>query len=285
MCRFIAYAGRDILLADLIVNPEHSLINQSYQSQQRSERLNGDGFGVGWYNRALSKEPGIFTATSPAWSNRNLRRLADKIVSPLVFAHIRAASPEFPVNELNCHPFYYHHLMWMHNGRIDNFLKIKRPLRNSLRDDIYNTIQGTTDSEHAFAAFLNFLPQDLSTCNATSLKSAMLSTIAQLNQWTRDSGAQYASQYNFAVTDGETIVITRYTDAPETIAETLYFSRGERFECQGNVCRVISPKEKPHAIVVASEALTPEARWEPVPANHILVIGKDLKIDLEPILV
>ncbi len=273
------------MLADLIVHPKHSLINQSYASQERNERLNGDGFGVGWYNRALSNEPGIFTATSPAWSNRNLRRLSEKIVSPLVFAHVRAASAEFPVNELNCHPFYYGNLMWMHNGRIDNFLKVKRTLRHSLRDDIYNNIQGSTDSEHAFALFLNFLPQDLTATDPQQLKKAMLSTIAQLNQWTRDSGAKDASQYNFAVADGKTIVITRYTDDTETIAETLYFSRGERFECQGDVCRVVAQKDKPHAIVVASEALTPEARWEPVPVNHLLVIDRDLKIEMEPILV
>lgn len=32
-------------------------------------------------------------------------RLACKITSPLVFAHVRAAYPGMPVSEQNCHPF------------------------------------------------------------------------------------------------------------------------------------------------------------------------------------
>lgn len=284
MCRFIVYAGQEIVLADLIINPKHSLINQSFQSQERCEPLNGDGFGVGWYVPHLSAEPGIFVATTPAWSNRNLRRVSDKIVSPLIFAHVRAASRGLPVSEFNCHPFQYRHMMWMHNGRIDNFVKIKRKLRAVLRDDLYNFIQGTTDTEHAFALFLNFLPADVNGLDANKLKKAMLSTIKQLNQWTREEGCTEPSHYNFAMTDGKTVIATRYTDQPDAGAETLYFSRGERFECHGETCRVIPPQEKPHAIIIASEPLTENARWEPVPVNHVLVIDKDLKIEMEPIL-
>jgi len=46
----------------------------------------------------------------------NLFRLAEKIMTPLVFAHIRAASPGFAVSETNCHPWRYGKLMFMHNG-------------------------------------------------------------------------------------------------------------------------------------------------------------------------
>ncbi len=283
MCRFVVYSGRDLLLADLIIYPKHSLINQSFQSQERCEPLNGDGFGVGWYNPELSTEPGIFVATTPAWSNRNLHRLASKIKSPLVFAHVRAASLGMSVNELNCHPFQHKHLMWMHNGRITDFDKIKRKLRRMLRNDTYDIIKGTTDTEHAFALYLNHLPEDLSKVGPVLLKQAMLDTIAQLNEWTREVATEESSHYNFAVTDGHTIVATRYTDQPQYSAETLYFSRGERFECLGDVCRVISTRDKPHAIIIASEPLTPEARWEPIPVNHMITVSQNLVIEILPI--
>ncbi len=57
MCRFVVYSGREVLLADLIIYPKHSLINQSFQSQERFEPLNGDGFGVGWYNPISQQNP------------------------------------------------------------------------------------------------------------------------------------------------------------------------------------------------------------------------------------
>lgn len=37
--------------------------------------------------------PCVFTSIKPAWNSTNLHRLADKIRSPLVFAHVRAAYP------------------------------------------------------------------------------------------------------------------------------------------------------------------------------------------------
>jgi len=55
MCRLLLYTGkRPILLADLLTRPAHSIINQSFSPKLRIDAhrpLNGDGFGVGWYDR------------------------------------------------------------------------------------------------------------------------------------------------------------------------------------------------------------------------------------------
>ena len=53
----------------------------------------------------MDPTPCTFTSITPAWNNDNLGRLACKITSPLVFAHVRAAYPGMPVSEQNCHPF------------------------------------------------------------------------------------------------------------------------------------------------------------------------------------
>ena len=50
-------------------------------------------------------QPCIFTSITPAWNNLNLERMARKVTSPLIFAHVRAAYPGMPVSEQNCHPF------------------------------------------------------------------------------------------------------------------------------------------------------------------------------------
>ncbi|MEK9660225.1 MAG: hypothetical protein VW644_00555 [Alphaproteobacteria bacterium] len=81
MCRFLVYKGREILMSDLLTRADHSLIMQSYHARERAEPLNGDGFGVGWYVPQVDPTPGVFVSTSPAWSNRNLHRLADKVQS------------------------------------------------------------------------------------------------------------------------------------------------------------------------------------------------------------
>jgi len=53
MCRFLCYKGPEILLTDLLYRQQNSLILQSFKARERKEPLNGDGFGVGWYARAV----------------------------------------------------------------------------------------------------------------------------------------------------------------------------------------------------------------------------------------
>ena len=43
----------------------------------------------------------------------------------------------------------------MHNGSIEQFSKIKRRLQQELPDEIFNVVNGNTDSEWSFALFLS----------------------------------------------------------------------------------------------------------------------------------
>src|SRR6266545_8142109 len=81
MCRFLCYRGPEILLSDLLYRPTNSLIRQSFHAKERTEPLNGDGFGVGWYAPQISSTPCIFASVTPAWSNQNLRRLSEHVKS------------------------------------------------------------------------------------------------------------------------------------------------------------------------------------------------------------
>jgi predicted glutamine amidotransferase len=79
--------------------------------------------------------------------------------------------------------------MWMHNGAVANFERIKRRLRESLKDEFYNMVMGTTDSEHAFALFLNCLRVPFGEARGEDMRAAVVETIALLNEWTRELGA------------------------------------------------------------------------------------------------
>jgi predicted glutamine amidotransferase len=71
----------------------------------------------------------------------------------------------------------------MHNGGIAEFTKIKRTLQQALPDNIFEVVQGNTDSEWAFALFLSKLPDASAKSFTTAvLKQAMFDTIAHLNE-------------------------------------------------------------------------------------------------------
>src|SRR5262249_18384644 len=121
--------------------------DQSLHSTLGAETTNGDGFGIGWYG--VGESPGVFHSVEPAWNDRNLRDLGAHIVSPLVFAHIRASSGT-PVQQTNCHPFRHGRWLWMHNGGIADFARVKRDLVLAVDPDLYPFIEGSTDSEVFF---------------------------------------------------------------------------------------------------------------------------------------
>ncbi|KAI8323773.1 N-terminal nucleophile aminohydrolase [Martensiomyces pterosporus] len=291
MCRFLLYKSNSpILLADLLTRPAHSIIMQSFNCKLRIDRrrpMNGDGFGIGWYDEPRTNGC-IFTSTLPAWSNVNLQRLAEKIKSALVFAHVRATTGDTATSESNCHPWQFGNLMWMHNGNIGGFENIKRRLQNVLREDIYLSLQGTTDSEHAFALFLNMLddPEHRDEFSFRELRQAMLQTIAQLNEWLDEAGVTETSLMNFAVTDGQSVVCTRYITSSELEGASLFYSSGSEFksEADSGQYRMVKANKREDVVVVASEPLTYErSDWMAIPTNTLLVITPKLNVHLSPI--
>lgn len=302
MCRFLVYKGDPLVLGDVVTRPEHSILRQSYGSRERQEatalpgHLNADGFGVGWY--AKEEEPCVFVSTLPAWNNRNLTRLCDSVASSLVFAHIRAASLGSSISEDNCHPFVHGKYLFMHNGNISDFDKIKRKLLHKLSDRAFASIQGNTDSSHAFALFLdNIIRMGHSLSDQISSKDillAMKNTLYDINSICKESNITGVSFLNFAVTDGRTVVISRVVDISEgysneqlemqSKAASLYFSSGTAFKSYGGgVYRMAQRDKREGVIIVASERITHvDEDWMEVPENFIVVINEDNDVLLEP---
>jgi glutamine amidotransferase len=121
-------------------------------------------------------------------------------------------------------------------GAIGGFDKIKRRLMMSLRDEYFLNVQGNTDSEWAFAVFLNELAN--LGCNPSDqkpggfghavLRQAMTNTISNINKWCKEVGEQEPSLLNFALTDGEAVIATRYVSSPTEEPASLFF----RYECR-----------------------------------------------------
>ena len=291
---FQVYKGnKPIVLSKLITEPSHSILTQSYDSRLRLDTrrpVNGDGFGVGWYtDEGLGPDPCIFTSTLPAWNCVNLERLAPKICSNLIFAHVRATT-EGSLAENNCHPFQHNTLMWMHNGNIGSWRYVKRPLGDSLADKWYLSVKGGTDSEWAFALFLHTLEElgvDPSSEPANGfgqklLRRAMKQTIAKINAFVKAVPVEHnladvetRSLLNFAVTDGHTVLVSRYVSSKTDAAASLYYSSGTDW-VEGKTKGQFKMERRDKAsdvVLVASEPLTFERHnWLTVPTNTIVTI-------------
>ncbi len=284
MCRFALYMGDPILISTIITEPEHSIINQSYASKEREEPLNGDGFGISWYTPEISKKPALFTSIKPAWANRNLQHLAPMIKSHCILAHIRAASPGLPVTELNCHPFSWKKMSFMHNGTVSGFKHIKRDILKVLDDDYFHWIKGSTDSEHLFALFIqnyesiegnNFLDKTV---------EALRQTISFIDGLNVKRNNKEPSMLNLVVSNGNSSVVTRYVSDKNHQANTLYYFGGKEIICENNVCHAIaSDNQSINAVLVASEPLTDKSEWHGIKNNHFISIDENKNITHSPI--
>jgi glutamine amidotransferase len=212
MCRWLAYSGSPIPLEELLVKRDRSLIDQSLHSRLGATTTNGDGFGVGWYD--LQGTPRLYRSTHPAWNDRNLRELAAGVSSPLFFAHIRASTGT-AIQETNTHPFRYGRWLWMHNGLIREFSRVKRELVLAVDDSLYPSIEGTTDSETFFYLALTFgLEGDP--------VAAVERAVGFIEEVGHRQGVELPIQMTVATSDGTSIWAFRYSS--EGDSRSLFFS-------------------------------------------------------------
>ena len=267
MCRFTLYLGPPLRLSSLLLEPAHSLIRQSSNSHEREEPLNGDCFGVGWYASEFSNDPAVFRSITPAWNNRNLHNLSRVIASSCVLAHVRAATQWSGVNEANCHPFRFGKYLCMHNGDVGNFQKIRRKLLETVCDEAFSNVFGSTDSEHFFAVIIDELLKKQGN-GALGLAAALDTAIQRVAVIVEQFGDNAPSYLNVAVTDGENAVISRYNNDREHPPESLYYFCGDLYETGGKEQQIYDE------VVVSSERLTNDPGWQPVPPNHLIILSR-----------
>ena len=170
--------------------------------------------------------------------------------------------------------------MWMHNGGVGGWKYVKRQLADSLADQWFLGVQGGTDSEWAFALFLDRLERAGVNPNEDPgaggfghavLRKAMLQTIKSINTFIREipkdnvEEVDTRSLLNFAVTDGHSVVCTRYVGSATDEAASLYFSSGTNWKQDGKEGEFKMERRDKGAdiVLVASEPLTFERGQDP----------------------
>jgi len=204
--------GSPIALDEVIVKPARSLVQQSRHAREGAEATNGDGFGIGWYGEA--PEPGLFRSIGPAWNDRNLLDVTRLTRSGLFFGHIRASTGS-AVQQTNCHPFRYGRWLWMHNGLIRDFVRIKRDLTLAVDATLYPFIEGSTDSEVMFYLALTFGLQD-------DPPTAVARMVGHVETVGRRHGIEHPMQMTVATSDGRSIWAFRYSS--ESSSRSLYYT-------------------------------------------------------------
>jgi glutamine amidotransferase len=193
--------------------------------------------------------------------------LATEIRTPLFLAHVRAGTGT-PVQRTNCHPFRYRNWLFVHNGYVAGYSRLRRDLLMAVRPDLFGNIAGSTDSELLFHLALTF-----------GLIDDPIAGIARMAGFVEAIAAaadlgEPALQMTVGVSDGARLYAARYASGPEV--NTLFVSE----DLQS--VRMLYPDNEPlvhfggDARVVVSEPLTDlPGLWREVPAGTALIVGED----------
>jgi predicted glutamine amidotransferase len=266
MCRWVGCLGSPIAPRELLHDPRRSLIEQSRRHAPNMEIPNGDGTGLGWYEHRA--EPALFRSITAAWGDENLLELATEIRTPLFLAHVRAGTGT-PVQRTNCHPFRYRNWLFVHNGYVGGYSRLRRDLLMAVRTDLFGNIAGSTDSELLFHLALTF-----------GLTDDRIAGIARMAGFVEAIAAaadlgEPALQMTVGISDGIRLYAARYASGPEV--NTLFVNE----DLQS--IRMLYPDNEPlhfggDARVVVSEPSTDlPGLWREVPAGTALIVGKDIE--------
>jgi predicted glutamine amidotransferase len=260
MCRWMAWHGQPLLIDELLFKSPHGIVDQSLHARMGAEPTNGDGFGLGWYDG--SDRPGVYRSVSPAWSDVNLRELAEHITSPLFLAHVRAAIGS-PVQQTNCHPFRQGRWLFVHNGYLGGFHEVRRDLMLAIDPQLFD-VHGSTDTEVVFQLALSFgLTED--PVGALERTVGMIESVAERH------GIHDAVQATFGVSDGATLWAVRYaTHGP---ARSLFAS------CDSETVRRLYPDnprfqqlDSGDRLIVSEPFADLPGLWQEIPASSAVIV-------------
>ncbi len=240
MCRLVAYAGAETPLAPLLYGGTHSLHHQSWAPRELlSGSVNADGWGVAWHDGAGARR---LAEPRPVWQEGHLRSLLAGVRAPVAVAALRNATPGIPPDRSGLLPMVARGWIFVLNGSVPDFRRAHmRALRASLPDELYGTLQGSSDSETLFLLALAALER------GASPWAALEDAVDKVRARVGDDEAQLTLV--LAGADGVWALRT------STVARTnsLYLARGHELA--------------PGGALLASERLDEAATWEELPAH------------------
>ncbi len=235
MCRHLAYVGAPVTLAELVLDPPHSLLHQSWApvDMRGGGTINADGFGVGWH-LAPGSDAVRYRRATPIWADLSLPDLARGIRSGCVLAAVRSATAGMPVVETAAAPFTYGPWLFSHNGVVAGWPHSISKLASALPVEDLVTLDAPTDTALLWAIVRHRLRAGASPGEAVAGVTADVARLAP------------RSRLNLLLTDGEMIAATTWSHA-------------------------LSVRELPDAVAVSSEPWDlDDDSWREVPDHSVV---------------
>lgn len=269
MCRLYALRANEPTRVECsLVHAQNALMAQS--AGDAEGLVHGHGWGVADYIDGL---PMVEKQIWAAYDGEHFAKKAARVYAHTVVAHVRRATVGAPSIE-NTHPFVYGRWIFVHNGTVPEFLKVRDRMIEEVDPLLRNDIKGTTDSETIFYYVLSLHMKD----PAQPLMQIFRQAILQIVEWSAEVTPGRKVGLNMIMTDGDHFVGSRF-------GRTLWHLEREFvFECP--ICgKTHAQHEKGadyRAVEIASEPLSDD-NWQEIPDSHVYTVDEDFYLLTAPV--
>src|SRR4051812_37353018 len=151
------YVGTPTRVGEIVSAPAHSLLVQSYKPREmQTATVNADGYGAALWLDDGKSEPALYRTAAPIWADPNQGWMNERLPVRSLLAAVRSATPGIGFELANVQPFASGRIAFAHNGFVEGFRSgPQRALREQLGREAYESIAGSSDSEHFFALVLD----------------------------------------------------------------------------------------------------------------------------------
>jgi glutamine amidotransferase len=278
MCRLYGFRANEPTKVECtLAYAQNALLSQS-RADLRG-KSHPDGWGIGYYQDG---DPAIERRATAAWEDLHFSVTAERMFAQTVIAHVRKAT--VGANAIpNTHPFAYRRWMFVHNGTVRAFDRVRPLLEEQTDPELLRLRRGTTDSELTFYWLLTRMNRagvdlDGRDTPAAAVEDAVGTAVKTLDRWCTREGAERPAQLNFILTDGRTLVASRWHNSLHWVG------REGVHDCE--ICGIPHVRHVEgasyRAVVIASEPITHEA-WREVPDGSLLSVGDSATATILPL--
>ena len=260
MCRLFG------LVSNVLVDVYFSFYSSPISSFVELSRYNPHGWGVAWFN---GNEWCLFKEAKALYESLKAKKVISKSVrGKIIISHVRFATTG-SVKKVNTHPWIYKNWVFAHNGSISK-LGLEKLIRSEYRD-----FEGGTDSERLF----HFMLQEIE--DTDDVIEGIGNAISKILKY----GINFSS-LNCLFSNGDKLYALRYAKASPNYYTLYYIERPcedvELSRLSKQTRQLIQMKllRNEKAIIIASEPMSDEPVWRRVLNKHLLIVDKNLNIEL-----
>jgi glutamine amidotransferase len=237
MCRHLGYLGPVTSVGDILTRGDHSLVVQSWApTDMRCDAVaNADGFGAAWWDAPGTAS--VHVSAMPAWGDPVIGGALTSVRSGAVLAAVRSATTGLPVTATASAPFVDGPWAFSHNGVVRGWPETLVSLAQDVPVVDLLRQPAATDSAGLWSVIRHRLRDD-------EPASVLRSVVADLDR------TAPGSRLNLLLGDGLSLWATTVHHSLSVLADD-------------------------GSVLLASEPLDSDPRWQPVPDRSLVVATRD----------